>query len=98
MTESQVQVAISELRDVARQNLLLGYEQYLKSNFRPLSGQAAGDYLIVKNKAGHSIAIFQEADDQFRIADRADLLDVGGGSKCDSSGLFRELAKLNSTN
>ena len=77
-------------------NLFIGYEKYLKTYFPHLAGETVGDNVIFKNKAGKSIAVFQDAGDKFRVADNAKLLDFGGGTPCDVSGLFNELARLNS--
>ena len=94
--QEQIDGAIADLRDVAMKNLIFGYERYLKAYFPPLRGEAVGDYLVVRNKADQSIAIFQEAGDRFRVADRANILDIGGGKQCDAAGVFQELARLNS--
>ena len=91
-----VDLAISDLRDAGTRNLTLEYEAYLKTYFPRLTGEVVGDNLVVRNRGGQSIAIFQDAGDKFRVADKANLLDYGGGTSCDASGLFNEMATLNS--
>jgi hypothetical protein len=94
--QQTIDLAISDLRDAAMQNLIFGYERYLKTYFPSLAGEVIEDNLIVRNRRGHNIGIFQDSGNKFRVADRASLLAYGGGKPCDVSGLFDELMRLNS--
>jgi hypothetical protein len=95
VTQEAIDLATSDLRDVAMRNLICGYEKYLETYFPSLGGEVIGDYLVVRNKRDQSIGIFQTSGGSFRVADKASLLDYGGGTPCNVSGLFDEIARLN---
>jgi hypothetical protein len=94
--QEAMDLAISDLRDAAMRNLIFEYERYLKMYFPSLAGEVIEDDLIIRNRRGQSIAIFQDAGDRFRVSDKASLLAIGGGTPCNVSELFDELARLNS--